>query len=71
MVWFDTIPKDRLMTLVKEHISDSRMLNLLQLFLDQNIMEELREWKPVSGVPQGAVLAPPTILLTTAECWID
>jgi RNA-directed DNA polymerase len=56
--YFDTIPKDRLMTLVKEHISDSRMLQLLQLFLDQNIMEELREWTPVSGVPQGAVLSP-------------
>lgn len=56
--YFDTIPKDRLMTLVKEHISDSRMLQLIQLFLDQNIMEELREWKPVSGVPQGAVLSP-------------
>lgn len=56
--YFDTIPKDRLMTLVKEHISDSRMLQLIQFFLDQNIMEELREWTPVSGVPQGAVLSP-------------
>lgn len=56
--YFDTIPKDRLMTLVKEHISDSRMLHLLQLLLDQNIMEELREWTPTSGVPQGAVLSP-------------
>lgn len=56
--YFDTIPKDRLMTLVKEHISDSRFLHLLQLFLDQNIMEELREWTPASGVPQGAVLSP-------------
>jgi RNA-directed DNA polymerase len=56
--YFDTIPKDRLMDLIKEHISDSRLLKLLQLFLDQSIMEELREWKPVAGVPQGAVLSP-------------
>jgi RNA-directed DNA polymerase len=56
--YFDTIPKDRLLALVKEHISDSRMLKLLKLFLDQNIMEELREWSPISGVPQGAVLSP-------------
>jgi RNA-directed DNA polymerase len=56
--YFDTIPKDRLLTLVKEHISDSRMLQLIQLFLDQNIMEELREWTPIAGVPQGAVLSP-------------
>jgi RNA-directed DNA polymerase len=56
--YFDTIPKDRLLALVQEHISDSRMLHLIRLFLDQNILEELREWTPVAGVPQGAVLSP-------------
>ena len=56
--YFDTIPKDRLLALVKEHISDSRLLKLLKLFLDQNILEELREWSPIAGVPQGAVLSP-------------
>lgn len=56
--YFDTIPKQGLMNLIKEHISDTRMLNLIQMFLDQNIMEELREWKPIAGVPQGAVLSP-------------
>ena len=56
--YFDTIPKDRLLALVKQHVSDSRMLKLIKLFLDQNILEELREWSPVAGVPQGAVLSP-------------
>ena len=56
--YFDSIPKDRLLALVTEHISDSRMLGLIKLFLDQNILEELREWTPVAGVPQGAVLSP-------------
>jgi len=56
--YFDTIPKDRLLMLIKEHISDSRMLKLIKLFLDQSILEELREWTPVAGVPQGAVLSP-------------
>ena len=56
--YFDTIPKDRLLALVKEHISDSRMLKLIKLFLDQSILEELREWTPITGVPQGAVLSP-------------
>lgn len=46
------------MALVKEHISDSRVLKLLGLFLDQNILEELHEWTPTAGVPQGAVLSP-------------
>jgi RNA-directed DNA polymerase len=56
--YFDTIPKDRLLTLIKEHISDSRMLQLIKLFLDQSILEELHEWTPIAGVPQGAVLSP-------------
>jgi RNA-directed DNA polymerase len=56
--YFDTIPKDRLLTLIKKHISDSRMLKLIKMFLDQNILEELREWTPIAGVPQGAVLSP-------------
>lgn len=56
--YFDTIPKDRLMLLLQEHISDSRMLQLIKLFLDQSILEELREWTPITGVPQGAVLSP-------------
>jgi RNA-directed DNA polymerase len=34
------------------------MLKLVKLFLDQNILEELREWTPITGVPQGAVLSP-------------
>jgi RNA-directed DNA polymerase len=56
--YFDSIPKDRLMELVRESISDSRVLNLIGQFLDQSILEELREWTPEAGVPQGAVLSP-------------
>jgi RNA-directed DNA polymerase len=56
--YFDSIPKDRLLALVKKHISDSRVLNLIKLFLDQSILEELTEWTPIAGVPQGAVLSP-------------
>jgi len=55
---FDSIPKDRLLKLVKESISDSRVLSLIGQFLDQSILEELREWTPETGVPQGAVLSP-------------
>jgi RNA-directed DNA polymerase len=56
--YFDSIPKDRLLKLIKAHISDSRLLKLIQMFLDQRILEELREWTPIAGVPQGAVLSP-------------
>lgn len=56
--YFDTIPKDRLMSIVGQKISDRRVLGLVQQFLDQGIMEELRTWTPETGVPQGAVLSP-------------
>jgi RNA-directed DNA polymerase len=56
--YFDTIPKDRLMALVGQKISDRRVLGLVQQFLDQGIMEELRTWTPEAGVPQGSVLSP-------------
>lgn len=56
--YFDTIPKDRLLEIVREKISDRRVLGLVQQFLDQGIVEELRTWTPEAGVPQGAVLSP-------------
>lgn len=56
--YFDTIPKDRLMDLVRSKISDRGTLELIEQFLNQSIMEELREWTPEAGVPQGAVLSP-------------
>jgi RNA-directed DNA polymerase len=56
--YFDTIPKDRLLKVVQQKISDRRVLGLIKQFLDQGIMEDLRTWTPEAGVPQGAVLSP-------------
>lgn len=56
--YFDTIPKDRLMERVKERIADGNVLNLVQQFLDQAIMEECETWTPTTGTPAGAVLSP-------------
>ena len=56
--YFDTIPKDRLMNLVRSKISDRGLLELIEQFLNQSILEDLREWTPEKGVPQGAVLSP-------------
>jgi RNA-directed DNA polymerase len=56
--YFDTIPKDRLLEIVQQKISDRRVLGLVKQFLDQGILEELRTWTPETGVPQGAVLSP-------------
>jgi RNA-directed DNA polymerase len=56
--YFDTIPKDRLMSRVRERVSDSRVLGLVEQFLEQGVMDGLSEWTPVTGTPQGAVISP-------------
>lgn len=56
--YFDTIPKDRLMSRVRERVSDSRVLRLVEQFLDQGVMDGLSEHVPATGTPQGAVISP-------------
>lgn len=57
--YFDTIPKDRLMSRVEERIADSRVLSLVRGYLDQAVMEELVRYEPTGrGTPQGAVISP-------------
>jgi RNA-directed DNA polymerase len=56
--YFDTIPHDQLMARVRERIADGRVLKLMESFLKTKIMEGLKEWTPMAGAPQGAVLSP-------------
>lgn len=56
--YFDTIPHERLLARVQEKISDGRVITLLEAFLKQQVMEDLREWTPEKGSPQGAVISP-------------
>lgn len=57
--YFDTIPQDRLMAAVSEHIRDGALLELLQKMLRQGVMESGKGWKPTeTGTPQGAVVSP-------------
>jgi RNA-directed DNA polymerase len=56
--YFDTIPHDRLLQHIKEKVSDGKILHLIELFLKQEILEDMKLWNPISGTPQGAVLSP-------------
>jgi RNA-directed DNA polymerase len=56
--YFDTIPKDRLLSRVRERVSDNGVLGLVEKFLDQGVMDGLNEWVPEKGTPQGAVISP-------------
>jgi RNA-directed DNA polymerase len=56
--YFDTIPHSALISRVKEKVTDSRVLELLQAFLTQRVMETAEGWVPEEGTPQGAVVSP-------------
>lgn len=56
--YFDTIPHNLLMERIREKVSDGKILDLIELFLKQEIMEGMKCWNPISGTPQGAVLSP-------------
>lgn len=56
--YFDNIPHQPLMRQIEQRISDGRMLSLIEHFLKQDIMTEVKRWTPTQGTPQGAVLSP-------------
>jgi len=56
--YFDTIPHNLLMDHIGEKVSDGKILDLIELFLKQEVMEGMKCWNPISGTPQGAVLSP-------------
>jgi RNA-directed DNA polymerase len=56
--YFDTIPKDHLMALIGQKVKDSRVLALIESYLEQGVLDGDREWTPEQGTPQGAVVSP-------------
>ena len=71
--YFDSIPQDKLMDAVAEHISDGAVLELIQKMLQQGVMESGKDWKPTeAGTPQGAVISPllANIYLNPLDHWM-
>lgn len=56
--YFDSIPHERLMELVKRKIADGRVLAMIEGFLKAGIMEGMENWEPREGTPQGGVISP-------------
>lgn len=56
--YFDTIAWDLLLSDVKKHVTDGRVLALLDSYLTQDVMDGMKTWKPTMGTPQGAVISP-------------
>jgi len=56
--YFDSIPHESLMSRLEEKIADGSLLKLIRSFLEAHILDEVSEWTPEAGAPQGAVLSP-------------
>jgi RNA-directed DNA polymerase len=56
--YFDTIPHGRMIERVGERVSDGRLLQLIEAFLQQDVVKGLERWTPTGGTPQGAVISP-------------
>lgn len=56
--YFDSISHDLLMNDVRTRIADGRVLDLIELFLKQEVLEDMALWSPEQGTPQGAVISP-------------
>jgi RNA-directed DNA polymerase len=56
--YYDTIPRQPLLEQVRGKVADSKVLELLEGYLAQDVMEGAQHWIPERGTPQGAVISP-------------
>lgn len=57
--YFDTIPHERLLALIRARVADGRVLALVEQFLRAGVLEEAKGWQPSEcGTPQGGVISP-------------
>jgi RNA-directed DNA polymerase len=56
--YYDTIPRPPLLKRVGSKVADTKVLDLLEAFLGQEVMESAKHWTPDRGTPQGAVISP-------------
>lgn len=56
--YFDTIPHDRLLAELRKYIADNSLIGLVAQFLQASIMDDVDQWTPTEGAPQGAIISP-------------
>ena len=61
---FGSLDHTLILSALAEHIQDGRFLGLVKKLLDAGYMEDWKVNKTLSGVPQGSIFTPPTMLQT-------
>jgi len=56
--FFDEMDHEILIGKISEHISDSRIINLIRMFMEAEIDDAGTRHTPTKGTPQGAVISP-------------
>ena len=57
--YFDTIDHEQLLDCVKERIADGLIIDLINKYLQQGVMDSMGRWEATErGSPQGAVISP-------------
>ena len=56
--YFDTIPHDKLILLVKQRVTDKSVIKLLKLWLSAGVLSEGSITRNMIGTPQGGVISP-------------
>ncbi len=56
--YFDTIPREAMREKLARRVADGRVLELVEAYLRQEVMDGLARWTPERGAPQGAVISP-------------
>ena len=55
--YFDTVNHDKLISILREHVNDAKLLHLIRSFLKAGVMEKGLVSETVEGVPQGGPLS--------------
>ncbi len=56
--YYEMIPRKPLIDRVEEQVADGKVLELVEKYLRQEVMESAKHWMPERGTPQGAVISP-------------
>ncbi|MDX1927683.1 MAG: group II intron reverse transcriptase/maturase [Pirellulaceae bacterium] len=56
--YFDTIPHGRLIAELRKYVADNTVIELVEKFLQADVMDGMERWTPTSGAPQGAIISP-------------